>query len=795
MNEMKRCPACNEQVPALAVRCKFCGVRLNAGMPASEASVPPTVPPSSSLDDDLDLDTDLDDDELLNAPMPGSPRVSAPPPARSSYPPRGMETAPPEAAHRSSAPPPPAPRVSAPPLTVSPFTAPPPPPPPISVSTLPPKGPVFAPPMVAVSTPLMPPMAAPSPRPTPSAPPPTGKRTMLGMAPVVLPHTVTGPGQSSVLPRPSAAPASTLSTLGTGLDDELEPTPLPSAPQGISGNFLGDDFDSLDLDGDVLDDDIDEISKFTEQTAITDVSTLARGMSRRPVEALGEDISPDLLDEIMDSTPLEPTPPPTASDFLRPPSSRLAPVLQALPTAVNLTPLGPMLESDTETRIPRPAKRGGTNTPLIVIGALVLAAGGFVAYGLLSEGTESEKQPESVAINQSAPVPEKSAPPTEAKDETKPEEAPAKTDADKDAKFPEHKCKSLSDYPSFAWRNTLDALAGATEKTGICGLFGLSKEAVVTAMRDTPNFGPTGYDLLPRSTVFEVFPEGKAERRAPSMELLFMDDLLYEIRMKFGMSNGEKLDPNMFKAALGTPKSVNGDPLEREIKSYTDGDMILFWYKKTDAFNRVFNEVVFSSRIIRAGIEKELKQRSEAQILYEQGMALYNQKQLMRAVDKFKKARKIIPAMGSAYIFEGIALLQNEQFDQIEGIAAQAFQNSTDDRARAGAKGLQAVVALYNGDKETALALFKNADGLDPADPEFATSIEELKSGNYDPARVAKTAARMDCRHNRPEWSVKGLLARGNFPDNNTFQKAKKEAKKKAAYKSAFDMWNGWECR
>ena len=614
---------------------------------------------------------------------------------------------------------------------------------------------------------------------------------MLGMAPVVLPHTVTGSGQSSALPRPSAAPSSTV----TGLDDELEPTPMPSAPQGISGNFLdSSDFDSLDLDGDVLDDDIDEISKFTEQTAITDVSTLARGMSRRPVEGLGEDISPDLLDEIMDPTPLEPTPPPTASGFLRPPSTPLSSVSQALPTAVNLTPLGPLLESDTETRIPRPAKRGGTNVPLIVIGALVLAAGGFVAYGLLSEETESEKQPEAVAADRPAPVPEKAAP-SEAKEETKPEETPAQSGADKDAKFPAHKCKSFSDYPTFAWRNTLDALAAATDKTAICGLFGLTKEAVVTAMRDTPNFGPTGYDLLPRSTVFEVFPEGKAERRAPSMELLFMDDLLYEIRMKFGMSNGDKLDPNMFKAALGAPKSVNGDPLQREIKSYTDGDMIVFWYKKTDAFNRVFNEVVFSSRIIRAGIEKELKNRSEAQILYEQGMALFNQKQSMRAVDKFKKARKIVPAMGSAYIFEGIALLQNEQFDQIEGIAAQAFQNSTDDRARAGAKGLQAVVALYNGDKETALALFKNADGLDPADPEFATSIEELKSGNYDPARVAKTAARMDCRRTHPEWSVKGLLARGNFPDNGTFQKAKRDAKKTAEYKSAFDMWNGWECR
>jgi tetratricopeptide (TPR) repeat protein len=418
----------------------------------------------------------------------------------------------------------------------------------------------------------------------------------------------------------------------------------------------------------------------------------------------------------------------------------------------------------------------------VLIGLAALAGGGFFAYQFLN-ADEDEKvaMPD---INQT----------TGSKTATLTKDAASAESAAKEEKQKEHKCKPLSDYPKFAWLSTLETLAKASNKSSICGLFGVSKEDVVTAMRGALTFGPTGYDLLPRATVFEVFPLGKAERRAPSMELIFIDDLLFEIRMNYAMSDNSSLDPEMFKPALGAPKVVTDDPLSRDIKIYTDEDMVIFWYKKTDPYKRVFNEVVFSSRLVRAGLEKELKDRSDAQNAFEQGMVLFNQKQPMRAVDKFKDARKIIPKMGTAYIFEGLALLQKEQFDKLEALAVSAFENSTDDRSRAGAKGLQAVAALYHGDKEGALSLFNNAAVLDPADAEFSTAVEELKTGEYDASRVAKTAARMDCRQNHSEWSVKGLLARGNFPDDDTFEKAKKSAKKKPGYKAAFDMWNAWEC-
>ncbi len=841
MSDYKTCPNCNEQVPALAVRCKFCGIKIEA---------PP--PPVSDVDLDDKIDLELDDELSMVAPLPSISRLSAPPPPRMSTipvaktlsssspsfvtpPPPAVETAPPPPAV-IAAPPPPAVIAAPPPPAV--IAAPPPPavvitePPPPAVIAAPPPPAVIPPAVIAAPPP--PAVTAPPPaviaapphaaatnsmdaslastilqhnalepdsshdRPiSHSAPPPAAaKRTILGMAAPIIPNAE----QLSHLPRPSRAPApSSFNPFDKNIkDNESEFIPMPEIQEAsVSALLSKDEFDSLDLDADVLDEDIDEIAKFTEQTAITDVSTLAKDMTGVSVfDDPDDDISPNLLDELMD--PISGVKPLSPSSYSLPTSSANDP--SSLPTAINIMPLGPLLEAETDHGLSSsmpPPRKGGKTLPIIVITSVLLGLAAGVYY-LTKDDNQTEnvlKSADASNVEVSTKDESLAAVGKQEKPQEEQKEEAQKEPTDTAPSLPVHKCKPLSDYPAFAWSDKINALAESLGKNSICGLFGATKENVVSSMMSTPNFGPTGYDLLPKSTVFEIFPEGKADRRAPSVEFIFVDDLLMEIHFKYGMVSSDVLNPDMFKPVLGVPKTMTGDPLDREIKIYTDEDIIVIWYKKTDAFQRVFNEVVFSSRIVRSGLEKELKKRSDAQVAFQQGMSFYNQKQENRAIDKFRRARQILPSMGAAYIFEGITLLQSEQFDKIEPVAAKAFENSTDDRARAGAKGLQAVVALYKGDKDTALAFFKNAAGLDPTDSEFATSVEELRTGNYDPARVAKTAARMDCRRNRSEWSVKGLLARGNFPDNTTFLNAKKRTRKNPDYKSSYDMWNAWECR
>ena len=176
-------------------------------------------------------------------------------------------------------------------------------------------------------------------------------------------------------------------------------------------------------------------------------------------------------------------------------------------------------------------------------------------------------------------------------------------------------------------------------------------------------------------------------------------------------------------------------------------------------------------------------------------MGFFTQQKSQRAIGQFRKAQRLMPSMGDAYVFEGITLLRSEQFDSAAIVARKALKNSTDDRAKAGALGLQAVISLYSGFKDMAQELFEKAAKLDPTDAEFAHSAKELETGEYAPSRIAKTAARMSCMKSHPNWTEKGLLARGNFAESSRYEKARKRARKKSEYKSAFDMWVGWECQ
>jgi tetratricopeptide (TPR) repeat protein len=774
MIDTKKCPSCNEDVPVLAVRCKYCGMRIDPPIEtlSDGPELPPTDEPSmiANLDDLDDLDSELDMNTGGDNQMT---RVSAPPP------PRRVSTAP-------------GPLDSGPPLPNGPPSV-------SAVSSAPPPTPPMASRLPA--PPTAPPMAStPPPRPknAPPGAPGAPKRTMLGMAPpAVMPPS--SAGGVAAMAHGAISPDATLSDeVFRSLDSRpAMPAPLLSTTESLLGD---DDLDALDLDDDILDDDLDEISKFTEQTAITDVSTLAQDMAEDEEE---DDLPADLLDDILEESGVSEDGPAVSEAQAMPPS----PVSQQqIPPGPGLQPnLSPamalsgqpmMVEAPPMMGLPPLEQRRIKPITLGVIVLFGLIGVSTAAYMVLSDD-EDDAADVAAAESFAADGKEKSPGASEAKGD---KEALAgekgKVDAEKKKKAAaiSHKCKPISDYPSFPWSDKLKSFINATKKKGICGLFGLSRETVATTLRGKPSLGPTGYDLLPGGALFEVFPLGDAKRRSPTIEYIFVDDALFEIRLKYQMSSASDLSKDVFASAIGKPKKDKNDPLNREIRRYQDGDMLVTWIRKEDAYKRVFNEIVFSSKIRSESLKNELAKREEAMVAFEQAMSYFNKKQPMRAIDRFRKARKIIPSMGMSYIFEGITALQSEDFTKAAKAAKATLDNSTDVRAQAGAKGLQAVVALFNGEKNVAMELFKNAATLDPTDPEFSTSMKELKTGKYNSARVAKTAARMSCKQGNVQWTSKGLLARGNFPDNTTFVAAKNKAKNSKDYKRAFDMWTSWEC-
>ncbi|MCP4602182.1 MAG: hypothetical protein GY847_16980 [Proteobacteria bacterium] len=769
MTESKICPACNEQVPILAVRCKFCGIRLAPPKGAGSAD----SPSSSSTEASGSTESMPPPPPPLASTPPPPPRVSEPPP-----PPRVSEPPPPPP--RVSEPPPPPPRASNPPPP-PPRTSEPPPPPPRTSEPPPP------PPKSSV----------------PSPPQPGGfKKTMMM-------GSFQAPASKDAIPRPSRS--------------TLPPPPVNGAP---------------------IEEELPELEPDEGNTGVEDIVSLATGGMRDSTQEMLSDVSEEIevgmaeeygVSPIKEGEPAEPAPPQTSSPPPPPQRSSSPPPHVSPPPSVEMDDL-----DDAETAlysqvsgIRRPLfgratltsfrERGLPDGVIRFMNTLkvmhaIAAAAVFVFVVILIAAFSGEEAPEaSDVVAKKAPTEKaeskpESKKPTENKAKAEPEkdkkptkeEAPQK-EADKPS-VPDSPggCKPFSRYPKFAWSSHIGSLVNAAGKQGICQLFGSSASSAVTALKDSPQYGPTGYDLLPSGSVLEIFPGGKKDRRAPTIEMLFIDEKLFEIRMNYGATAGKKVKNSLFEDTLGKPVKKGTDSRGRKFMRYEDGDLIIIQSRKRDKYRRVFREIVFMSKAIRDANKEKVEQRAKAEAAFARGMDAFFQYKSNKAVESFAEARRIISGFGMAYVFEGITLIRQEKFVDADSLATKALEVSRDKRAHAEAKGIKAVAALYHRKVEDATAMFRSASELDATNSDFANSVSELVTKKYSPARVAKTAARMSCREKKNKklrkkkaagWTTEGLLARGNFPNTATYEKALKRVKRKRAFKKEYKRWKDWECR
>jgi len=342
-------------------------------------------------------------------------------------------------------------------------------------------------------------------------------------------------------------------------------------------------------------------------------------------------------------------------------------------------------------------------------------------------------------------------------------------------------------------------------KNGLCGMLGLNPHAVLTAGADTVMAPVSGYDLFPEGKVIQVFPDGKVEKRAPTLNLYFLEDELVEIQLDYGHTGAPSLKDDVFEEVLGDPLDAPRDLRRRNLVLHEDGDLSVALYRKIDRYRRVFKEIVFRAAQLERDRADVFDKRLRAQAAFDAGMSKFNARKWKKAEVAFRKVGDIAPEMGLALVFEGIVKLRRERFAEAAEVAQKALEVSRDARTRAEAKGLLSVVALNASDKSVGLAHLREGVELDPANNELATAAKELESGEYSAARVAKTAARMSCldkkrlvrkRKRRGEvWTEQGLLARGNFPNKRAFESARNRVENSREFKTELKRWIGWECR
>jgi len=355
-------------------------------------------------------------------------------------------------------------------------------------------------------------------------------------------------------------------------------------------------------------------------------------------------------------------------------------------------------------------------------------------------------------------------------------------------------CAAWSKYPEFPWREHLEAASGKVAANGPCGLFGASVAQIAAALEKLPKVGPCGFDFIKEGGLLELFPTGKTDRRSPNMELLFVADKLFEIRLNYRESVPLEIEAKDLSEVFGAKPAKSKDWAGRKIQTVADGDVVIELIEE-EWYGRTLKTMVFASAAVRQSLEREKSQRASAEKEIANGDAALAKWDIEKALSHYVSASDYVPAFGYAYVKQGVALTRLERFDEVEKVARKALERSGEFRAHAEAFGLLAVVALFRGDVAKAIENFDSAAKTDIANGFFASSAEELKKGVYAVDRVARTAARMECRGDKGlKASEKGLLARGNFPSLEKYFEVLKAAKVNPSFAKAKKAFAKMEC-
>ena len=374
------------------------------------------------------------------------------------------------------------------------------------------------------------------------------------------------------------------------------------------------------------------------------------------------------------------------------------------------------------------------------------------------------------------------------------DEVPPASEPDKPIPAAGKSCRALGEYPDFPWKKQLAKAVDKAGGKGVCGLFGAAPAALADAFAGKPPVGPGGYDLVKGGGLLEVFPVGEPNRRGPSMEYLFVGDKLYEVRFKYWES-AKKLDPKDFGEIFEEPEDKPSDHLGRKLTSYLDGDVVIELYEEK-WYGRKLRTLALASAKVRAALAAGKDKRDKAEKLIAEGESLFGARKYEEAIDKFDEAAEAVPGLGKALVKKALVFTRTEDFEQVEATAKQVLEVSRENRVRAEAFGLIALAALWGGDKDKAITQFKAAAAADLANALFTISYKELETGEYEMARVALTAARMECLTKKKiSGTDKGLLARGNFPDFGAYFKVMRKAKKNPKFDKRKRDYMKYECR
>jgi tetratricopeptide (TPR) repeat protein len=562
------------------------------------------------------------------------------------------------------------------------------------------------------------------------------KKTAMGMGPVKMPTRTVRVEPASAAPAPATSPAGESRNKGDGdvslimsLDDDSSLVLLDSDESQALELDLGD-VDLGDMDADQL----------TTELAATEIPEVPiHDTPSEPVESVsGKTPAAQWIARIQRQV---------AAGFAAA-YQRTVEIIR--PLATKLTPM--------IGRIP-PKMR------IVIVGApMILLIGIAVTVGLVSSQHRKEDAlPTDTAAAQPSPPDGRHA------DVAQQPATPSATEALNER----NQCLPLSKYADFPGQSELTSVVTRLGGEGLCALMGVSLSGIQKGIPSDVRSIDSAYDGIPESTSL-ILPSTDAEGNVIfTIELAFADNRLFRIELNYGAKSDPHPDIHAMARTLNA-ETDRRDVGENSITEVRDKDLVVEWLVPSAAGGpRLLMITDAHSEVVS---REQLDALERARSLVTKGMLLLEKQKNANALDAFQSALEINGHLGNAWIGRANAQLRLEDFTGARTAAENAMKVTDDGRIHSRAEQVFAVIALRNDERKGAVSHLNAAVKADRINTDAITALSELKTGEYQTLRVAMTAARMSCsRHLNA--SVQGLLARGNFPDVQTFFNALEMAK------------------
>jgi tetratricopeptide (TPR) repeat protein len=355
------------------------------------------------------------------------------------------------------------------------------------------------------------------------------------------------------------------------------------------------------------------------------------------------------------------------------------------------------------------------------------------------------------------------------------------------------KCHSFGAYPGFLWSDLIHNLLIQLGKSAICDLFGEKSSDIKDAFAGSTIFFNTGFDGLKNATSLEVYPLAALDRDAQKIIFVFINDKLVKIILDFKSNKDASFNKKELDEILEVESHTVRDIMGFKDTSIIDKDLIIH-FKEGRLMGKTLKKLIFADKTMMESFKSEFTAYKNAKEALFTADTLFRAKRFKDADMAYRKAAALYDYFGAPYIGRARCALKREDFESAATFAKSAIEKSTDRVIHAKGHKIIAIFKLLKHDRQGALQHLVKAASADPATVYLSTLVKELKTGHYSTYRVALTAARMTCL-NRIGASPEGVLARGNFVDSDSFFEALKIAKRDVKFNSFQKQHIRVECR